>query len=169
MKTGARNKARGFSLIELMVYITVLMVVLGLGFAALYRLTDSSVTLRAGAQDIARALEIGERWREDVRSATGQPRVETTQSGQLLHLPSPGGEVLYRFSSNTLARRIGGGPWVPLCDGVKSSSMQSDPRQNVTAWRWELELKPRSRPAARDGRIRPLFTFIAVPSGSLTR
>jgi hypothetical protein len=47
---------------------------------------------------------------------------------------------------------------------VKSSKMQSELRENVTAWRWELELKTVKKTA----RVRPLFTFEAV-AGSTSR
>ena len=41
--------------------------------------------------------------------------------------------------------------------------MTADPREYVTAWRWELELQPRATGSVKPGRVRPLFTFLAVP------
>jgi len=41
--------------------------------------------------------------------------------------------------------------------------MAADPRERVVAWRWELELRPRPSGSVKPGRIRPLFTFLAVP------
>jgi hypothetical protein len=41
--------------------------------------------------------------------------------------------------------------------------MAADQRQYVTAWRWELELQPRAKGSVKPGRVRPLFTFLAVP------
>jgi hypothetical protein len=41
--------------------------------------------------------------------------------------------------------------------------MTADKREHVTAWRWELELQTRATGSVKPGRIRPLFTFLAVP------
>ena len=153
---------RAYLLIEALIYIAAVFVLLGAGYAAMYRCLDSSVALRRNADDMTSALHAGERWRADVRSATGQPRLENTDAGQLLCLERPTGPVLYRCSTNALFRRLGGGPWVRLLPNVKSSTMTADPREHVTAWRWELELQPRTQGSVKPGRVRPLFTFIAV-------
>ena len=42
---------------------------------------------------------------------------------------------------------------------VQQSEMIRDVRAQVTAWRWELELKSTRRQAM----VRPLFTFITTP------
>ena len=163
---GRRSAIRGFQLIEALVYIAVIFVVLGAGYEALYRCMDSSITLRRNADDIASALHAGERWRADVRLASRQIRVEQTPSEQIVHLEGPRGEVAYRFATNAVLRRVGDAPGVRLLPSVKSSVMEADPRRQVTAWRWELELKPRQQANMKPGRVRPLFTFIAVPEGS---
>jgi hypothetical protein len=41
--------------------------------------------------------------------------------------------------------------------------MAADRREHVTAWRWELELATRTQGSVKPGRVRPLFTFVAVP------
>ncbi|MGD0258913.1 MAG: hypothetical protein ABSD29_03720 [Verrucomicrobiota bacterium] len=154
---------RAYLLIEALVYISAVFVLLGAGYAAMYHCIDSSVALRRNADDITSALHAGERWRADVRSATSQARLESTAAGQLFYLESASGTVAYRFATNTVTRRVGAGPWVRLLPNVKSSTMTSDPREYVTAWRWELELEPRAKGSVKPGRVRPLFTFIAVP------
>jgi hypothetical protein len=158
-----KSRRRGYLMSEALVYIGLVFVVLGVGYAALYRCIDNSVVLRRNADDIAHALRMGELWRADVRSAKGQIRFETNAAEQFLRLPRAQGEVAYRSSENTLFRRLGAGPWVPLLTNVKSSGMAPDPRQNVTAWRWELELRTRAKASARASRVVPLFTFVAVP------
>ena len=157
---------RAYLLIEALVYIAVLMALLGAGYAAMYRCVDSSIALRRNADDITSALHAGERWRADVRSANSRVRLEDTAAGQLLYLEGATGAVVYRFSTNAVSRRLGAGPWVRLLPNVKSSTMQPDPREHVTAWRWELELQPRTTASVKPGRVRPLFTFIAVPKGT---
>jgi len=160
---GSKCRLDGYLLTETLVYIGLVFVVLGVGYAALYRCIDNSIVLRRNADDIARSLRMGELWRADVRSANGQIRLETNSAEQFLRLPRAQGEVVYRFSENTLFRRLGAGPWVPLLTNVKSSGMEADKRHNVTAWRWELELQPRAKASARASHIVPLFTFLATP------
>jgi len=66
-------------------------------------------------------------------------------------------------SAKTVSRKVANKPWVQLLGNVKLSWMQADPRARVTAWRWELELRPRLKGYDKPGRVRPLFTFVAVP------
>jgi len=163
LPSAPRPGQRAYLLIEALVYIGAVSVLLGAGYVAMYHCLDSSVALRRNADDITSALHAGERWRADVRSATSQVRLESTAAEQLLYLEGASGTVVYRFITNALARRVGTGPWVPLLPNVKSSTMTSDRRKYVTAWRWELELEPRAQGSIKPGRVRPLFTFIAVP------
>jgi hypothetical protein len=165
-RPGRRLKPPGYLLIEALVYIGVVFVVLGVGYEALYRCMDCSVALRWNADDITNALHAGERWRADVRSANRPIRLEQTPAEQTLYLPGAHGEIAYRFSTNAVFRRAGEGDWVCLLTHVKSSTIQSDLRQHLTAWRWELELAPRQKGSVRPARVRPLFTFIAVPQRS---
>src|SRR3954470_14151221 len=60
----------GFTLIEMLVYMGMLFLILGMAYIAMYRSMDASAGLRRNANDITRALETGELWREDVRGAT---------------------------------------------------------------------------------------------------
>ena len=153
--------AGAFTLIEMLVYMGVMVVILGLAYAAAYKSMDASAALRRNANDISRALETGERWRADVRSATSSPRIETIAGEAILHLPQPRGEISYRFASNSISRRVQSGGWTIVMRDVRSSAMFADRRENVIAWRWELELQTSRKTITR---TRPLFTFIAVPS-----
>jgi hypothetical protein len=154
---------RAYFLIEALVYIAVLFVLLGVGYAAMYRCVDSSVALRRNADDVTRALHAGERWRADVRSATSMVSVEETAGEQLLHLQGPSQEIVYRFATNSVSRRLGAGRWACVLPNVKSSSMKPDSREYATAWRWELELETRAQGSVKPSRVRPLFTFLAIP------
>jgi hypothetical protein len=158
------RNVRAFTLIELLVYMSMLFVILGLGYMAMYRSMDASSGLRRNASDIVRALNAGERWREDIRSATQPIRLEHAGEQEIvLHIPLANGEVSYRFSDNSVSRRVAQGDWMPALENVKASNFISDPRKNVTAWRWELELQPHRKSLAR---LRPLFTFLAAPTSS---
>ncbi len=153
-------KSFAYLLIEALVYIGLSLVLFTVGYAALYRCIDTTVAMRRSAEDLSHSLYAGERWRADVRAAHGSLRLETTESEQILHLPAVArGEIAYRFYENAVFRRINSSPWSILLTNVVASTMESDPRQNVSAWKWELDLRPRSKPS----RIRPLFTFEAVP------
>ena len=153
-------------LVEALVYISLVGVVLGTGYAVMYRCVDNSVVLRRNAQDMTAALNAGERWRADVRGAHQSPHVETSETRQTLHLTTQKGEVVYRFETNTVTRCILGQPGIRLLTEVKNSEMRADPRQKVTAWQWEVELLPRVKGYTKPGRVRPLFTFTAVPERS---
>lgn len=153
---------QGISLIEMLVYMSVLVVILGVGYSALYRCLDHSRALRRSADDIANALHAGEDWRIDVRAASGNIQLENMRDEQIVRLPGKRGEVSYRFADHTIFRRLGHNEWSPLLADVKASNFVHDQRSQVTAWRWELELQPHARKLAS---VKPLFTFLAVPTG----
>jgi type II secretory pathway pseudopilin PulG len=160
---------RGYLLVEALVYIGVVVVLLGVAYSAMYRSIDRSIALRRNADDITSALHAGERWRADVRAAANQVRLEDTDAGQLLYLEGPSTTVVYSFATNAISRRVGTGPWVRLLPNAKSSTMSADRREYVTVWRWELELQTRATGSVRPGRIRPLFTFLAVPEQPVSK
>jgi hypothetical protein len=161
----AHRTENAYSLIEMLVYISVLAVLLGVGYGAVYRCMDNSIALRRNAEDIARALHAGEVWRADVRSAGAETRLETDSTGQILHLPQGETNVAYRFTAHTIARRMGNSGWTPLLQNVKTSEFLAEPRA-VQVWRWELELEARRKTLTQ---TRPLFTFIAVPAADSTQ
>ena len=162
---GIRRNARStsaYTLIEMLVYMAMLAVLFTLGYAAMYKSMDASTGLRRNANDITQALNAGERWREDVRAATQAIRLDsTTNEESLLHIPQPKAEVMYRFASNCVSRRVGTGEWSPALEHVNASAFISDPRQKVVAWKWEVELQPYRKSLTR---LHPLFTFLAVPA-----
>jgi hypothetical protein len=146
---------------ECLVYISIWSVLMGLAFAAFYRTLDNGRALRRNAADITRAVNAGERWREDIRSTTGSVRLVTMEGSMdlALHLPARDGEVIYYFTGTNVLRRANAeARWVEALGGVKASRVLHDVRGGVTAWRWELELNPGKRRV----KLRPLFTFQAV-------
>jgi hypothetical protein len=144
----------------MLVYMSVLMVIIGVGFCALYRSMDASHALSRNTSDIAGALHVGEDWRGDVRAAVGKIQVQSNEAEQVVRIRKQGGETSYRFAENTIFRRTGNNDWSPMLANVKASEFVSESQSNVTAWRWELELQPRSKKLTT---MRPLFTFIAAP------
>ena len=158
------SRREAFTLIETLVYMSLLFVVLGLGYTAMYRSMDASAGLRRNARDITQALDAGERWREDVRTATQPLRVERISEDEtLLHIPQANVEVTYHFTSHTVLRQVGSAGSSLALEHVNASTFISDSRQKVTAWKWELELQPYRKSLTR---LHPLFTFLAVPANT---
>jgi type II secretory pathway pseudopilin PulG len=160
------RSSQGFTLIETLVYMGLLFVTIGIAFVAMYRSMDASAALRRNANDIVRALNAGEQWREDIRDATGPIHLGQTAQGITLRLPHGRDEVEYLITTNAVSRRIDSADWAVVLDRVKLSVFVNDRREKVTAWRWEIELQPGQK---RITRIRPLFTFVAVPPTSFAQ
>lgn len=174
IKVGAQPKAQrsatavagAYMLTEALVYIGLVFVLLGIGYAAMYRCIDSSAALRRNADDILRAVHAGEQWRADIRMAGRGVRWERTGE-PFLRLQGATNMVDYRFAEGTVFRREDGGEWSKMLDHVEASTMEQDARPAVVAWRWELELQTKAHGSFKPGRVRPLFTFLAVPAGSV--
>jgi len=149
----------GYLLIECLVYFGVFAVLLGIGYGAFYVCWDYSKALHYATDDINAALHAGERWRADIRNATGKITVETAAAGELLRIPCGTNEVLYRFNAGEIRRQVASSDFSEtLLPTVKASQMVMDTRGPVSAWRWELELKSRRKEA----RLPLLFTFEAA-------
>ena len=158
-------RARGYMLLECLAYMAVLAVVLVVTMRGFSHCWDNSMALRRNADDIIRAVHAGEQWRADLRAAREPVQLSQADGGEQLRIPSAGGPIIYTFAKGKLHRQTS----VPagtnlLLSNVQSSQMQSSRRQRVTAWTWELELKP----TRKDARVRPLFTFetVAGPANS---
>jgi len=156
-----------YMLTEALVYIGLVFVVLGIGYAAMYRCIDSSTALRGNADDILRAVHAGEQWRADIRTAARGVRWD--RAGEpFLRLQGASNVVDYRFAEGTVFRREDAGESSKMVDHVEASTMEQDARPALLVWRWELELQTKAHASFKPGRVRPLFTFLAVPAGSVT-
>jgi hypothetical protein len=163
MKLPATNpktrRLAGIMLTECLVYLAVFAIVVGEGTVAFYFCWDHSKALVCAADDITSALHAGERWRADVRSATGNISVETTGTGVAVRIPEAEHEIVYRFESGEVRREI---PTTNrsqlLLPKVKASQMKPEAHGDMTAWRWELELAPRRQ----ETRLPLRFTFEAA-------
>lgn len=157
---GARaGVAGGIALIECLVYVSCMLVFIGAGGMAFHAAIASSAKLRQNADDIVHALKAGERWRADVRQATGPLTVEEGVAGRALYIPQEGRRISYLVVSNTVLRCSEPGDRCERVFGaVKTCEFVRDQRQKVASWRWEVELPARLKTA----RVQPLFTFTAV-------
>lgn len=158
------RREAGLMLVECIVYIACLFVVIGAATAVFIQVLDYTRGLRRNADDITRVLHAGERWREDIRTATGRPVLEPGSGGWALHIPRASGGITWMFVSHTVARCDDkSGRCETLLPAVKDTVMSREARKQVGAWRWELELPSRLRAV----RVRPVFTFSAVASGDV--
>ena len=149
----------GYLLIECLVYLSVIVVVLGLGFGAFYVCWDYSKALHYATDDINAALHAGERWRADIRNATGKITGEATPEGGRLRIPHGANEIFYNFNAGEVRRQIASSGFSELLlSKVKVSQMVMETRGPVAAWRWEVELNSRRKEA----RLPLLFTFEAA-------
>lgn len=156
-----KNRRRGITLIECLVYIGCLGIVFGMGLTAFYECLENTASLRRNSEDITQALTIGELWRADVRGATQPVHFDTAT--QTLRINRGGTEISYKFAEGQVFRRTrADAPWVVVLPRVEQSRMTPDVRSQITAWRWELELHSVRQPVL----LRPLFTFIAATTSS---
>ena len=148
-----RSRTGGFTLLELMVYMGVLTIIMGVASVFYYGVMAQSRGVTRNVEDVIRAVQAGEKWREDVRSATAPPVL----ADGVLRVPRGDSETLYRFSDGQVERKRGEGTWEPFLLRVAASRVLPDKGKHVTAWRWEVELASRERAG-----MRPLFTFKAA-------
>ena|SRR5436305_14831081 len=154
-----RAARRGIVMIDAMVYLAVIGVVLILAAAVFDKGMRESAGLQRNISDIERALNAGERWRADVRMATGPIQLDPQLERVLFVIPRGTERIIYEMFSDKV-RRIGTSRETTFTlNGVAKSEMMEERRGNVVGWRWELELEHRRKEA----RVRPLFTFMAVP------
>ena len=164
--TPRRRRSRGFLLIDCLIYIGVLAVVLLLAFSAFYKCLDFSRDLNRNAADIARALQAGEHWRADIRLATAAPKLVSEEGWSALEIPQSTGTIVYLFADGTVWRKPDlQAPARKVLSDVQTSRMDRQPRTQVVAWSWTVELRTKKRFI----RVRPTFDFLAVarPAGPL--
>jgi hypothetical protein len=154
-----RRRRAGILLLECLVYIAVFGILLGIGTVAFYLCWDQSKALIYATDDISSALRAGERWRADVRAASGKISVETTAAGEVVRIPETEKEIIYRFAAGGMRRQTASSDFSELLlPKVKTSQMKMDARGEVAAWRWELELTGRRK----ETRLPLRFTFEAA-------
>jgi hypothetical protein len=154
-----RNRRAGILLIDLVFYMALLGIVLILAAVVFNQFLIQSGSLRRNIDDIERALKAGERWRADLHGATGPVRQENIEGAEGFIIPQARGEIVYTFTNIVRRRAAGSEVWEPALAGVKSAKIIHEKRQHASGWRWEIELETRRK----NPRVRPLFTFIAVP------
>jgi hypothetical protein len=159
MKFGVKqvSERRGIVMIDALVYIGLTVVVLILAAAVFDKGMRESAGLQRNVADIERALKAGERWRADVRTATGAIEV----NAQRMVIPHGKAPIVYEMGTNEVRRIEGKQRTEVFLAGVQDSKMIPEQRGKVVGWRWELELERRRKEA----RVRPLFTFMAAQGG----
>ena len=157
---------RGLTLTECLAYIAVLGILIAIGGSTVAKAWDKSRALSRNSQDIERAINAGERWRADIRAATGPVELASASNNRTLRIPTQTGRIEYEFTGTNVCRRANEqAGWVTVLPTVKDSQMQRGTDPGVSSWQWELELQPSQKTV----RIRPLFTFTAVPGKEIAR
>ena len=151
-------------LVEVIVYIAVFVVVIGLALSAFYHFHMQSAYLRRNAEDITRTLKAGERWRDEIRNCS-EVEIIAEPNANILRLATEQREILYTFQEGKVWRKeLPDGRWVAVLKDVKSSEFQSETEDQVNSWKWELELASQQKIV----RKKPLFSFMAVSGRSVS-
>lgn len=146
-------------LVECIVYMAVFLILSGVATGAFYLSWDHSKALVSASDDIGTALQAGERWRADVRAASGTIRIQKTPAGEIVTIPEGEKEIVYRFNGREMRRQAGSSGFSALLlPRIASSEMTSNQRGDVQAWRWELEVKQQRK----ETHLPLLFTFEAA-------
>ena len=103
----ARGVRRAFMLTECLVYIAVFTILFGIATSAFYFCWDHTRAVVYATDNIENALRAGERWRADIRNATGPIAVQTASDGETVRIPEAGKEVVYRFYDGEIRRQVG--------------------------------------------------------------
>ena len=160
------TRRRAFSLVEMLVYLSVVGLVMSLTVTTLFQLITQTRDLRRNCEDIAKTTQAGERWRDDIRNAVTEPTTTTGPGGSVIEIPTTAGPINYSRGDETLWRQIGNdGAPEPILRRVKSSQLIREQRGDVSGWRWEIELATRRK----GGPLKPLFSFIAVAGYNLRK
>lgn len=155
------RRPAGILLIECMVYLAVFGILLGGGTTVFYFCWDHTRAIITTSHEVQDALLAGERWRADVRAATGKISVTPTATGETMTIPTGRKTVIYQRTGSELRREISGQnapAIVPF--KIAASEMEPAARNGATAWRWELQIAPRFKAA----RLPLRFTFAAAQS-----
>ncbi len=167
------NRLRGITYVELLAYMILFAAFLAFAYRVVHVNASESRAIHNNASDIIRVTKAGERWRQDIRESVSLPQVVQSSLSNPQHeavkiqvtalqIVKPSQTIWYAFHEGSVYRRDSrlSDHWgVILEENVASSTMTSEQRGGVVAWRWELELKV-TREAAL---TRPLFSFLAVP------
>ena len=163
---------RGVTLIEVLIYVVLFYTFMMVAADTYMSGKNQARSIQWNATKIVRVMYAGERWRQDIRDAISPPQniqsslpnpddpsdiIELTS----LEIIKPSETNWYAFRGDHVFRMSSHLPtqWELIMDRVNSSTMVEEQRGEVAAWRWEVELKTRTKKAP----IHPLFTFLAVP------
>lgn len=153
----AKRQARGASLVEMLMYMSCLLVLMSLVSVAIGKLWSAERALHERANELIRVVNTGERWREDVRRSAVSPRGIEANGSEGILLELDGSRQVYLLEAGELRRTANGAKEV-LVRNVVSSRMLREQREGLVYWRWELGVR-----LGRNATKTQAFTFMAVP------
>ena len=151
---------RGVTLIEVLVYIVLFSAFMLVASNAYISSENQARSIRWNATNIIKVMYAGERWRQDIRDGTSPPQIiqsplpNPDDPPDIIELASlkiikPSETNWYAFRGDHVFRMSSLLPaqWELVMDRVNSSTMVEEKRGEVAAWRWEVELKTRTKKA----------------------
>src|ERR1051325_7624035 len=117
-------RRRGIMMVEAMIYIALVGGIVVLAAAVFDKGMRESAGLQRNVDDIERALKAGERWRADVRAATGT--IETDE--QRIVIPQKNGRIVYEVGTNQVRRLKGSDRNELFLAGVRHAKMIQEHR-----------------------------------------
>ena len=152
----------GLMLVECLMYISAVMVIVGLALAIFYQCQTQSVRLSRQSEHIAITLRFGERWRKEVRNAPATPEIKEHDSATAFHIPAPKGEIVYLYDGAAVWRKAAkDSHYVLFVEGIAGLKFQKEVREHAAGWRMEIELATYER----HPKNKPQFSFLCVNPG----
>lgn len=156
-------RQRSFLLFEVMVYVGLLVIILGLAYRMFFEALAHHRHLAATTTALVTALEAGEQWRADVRASLGGPQLLPNAPRPTWQLQKRRHTVQYALDHEAILRRVlPKTNWLVVVTNVIQTRMQIESRSFGVVARWDLELRG-YRPSPL---IKPVFSFLAVPQPS---
>lgn len=151
-KPTVRRRQSGISLVETLVYISCLSLLLTFLSLAVWKLSAYHDSVNARADIVAKLLETGEAWRDEVRGA-GELSVDSAGG---LKYTKAGKPCAYQLSTGHVVRSVDGTSEV-LLKRVVASKMSPLERDGVRYWQWDITVATGTRGSELT------FSFLAVP------
>jgi len=147
-----RKRQAGISLVETLVYITCLSGLLTMLSVSVWKLNAFQTNIGERANNVGKLLEVGEMWRNEVRTAStlsddAREGMQYTKNGKSCSYQVNDGQLVYKEADQSQV----------LLKNVVSSTMSPQKRDGVRYWQWDVCVATGKRGGVLT------FSFMAVP------
>ncbi len=146
-------KTRRFSLLELIVYVSVFTLVSTMSIMTYHAGVKNQGHLTLAGDDVSRTTRAGDAWRKRIRDADS---IRLTDN--VLTLENEGGNTRFVLVGDSIIRKTEGEREHILLRRVSSCRFEREKRDGFTIWTMTIELRTRSKNPA----VKPLFSFIST-------